>query len=127
MIVAEGGGSAGFALSAQDGKLVYHYNWFDESRYSIASSEPLPAGKSTVRFEFAYDGGGIAKGGKGALFINGKKVGEGRIERTIPMRFGADTFGVGVDTGSPVSNAYRPPFAFNGKIEKVEIDLAPGG
>ena len=122
VIVAEGGSSAGFALYVQGGKLVYEYNWFDEDRYIITSSEPVPAGKSAVRFEFAYDGG-EGKGGKGTIFINGKKVGEGRIEKTVPARFGIDTFGVGMDTGSPVSNTYKPPFAFNGKIEKVEIDL----
>lgn len=123
VILAVGGISAGFALYVQDGKLVYHYNWFDDSRYIITSTEPVPVGKSTVRFDFAYDGGGAGKGGTGTLFINNKKVGKGRIEQTIAARFGADTFGVGIDTGSPVSNTYKPPFAFNGQIEKVEIEL----
>jgi len=122
VIVAESGSSAGFAIYVQDGKLVYHFNWFDESRYAITSNEPVPAGRSTVRFEFAYDGG-EGKGGGGTLFVNEKKVGEGRIEKTVPGRFGIDTFGVGVDTGSPVSNSYKPPFAFNGQIEKLEVEL----
>jgi arylsulfatase len=123
VIVAEGGTSAGFALYVQDGKLVYHYNWFDEDRYIITSSEPVPPGESTVRFEFAYDGDGLGKGGSGSLFINGKKVGEGRIDKSVAGRFGIDTFGVGTDTGSPVSNTYKPPFAFNGDVKKVTIDL----
>jgi hypothetical protein len=122
--VAEGGASAGFSLYIQGGKLVYHYNWFDEDRYVITSGESVPPGKSTVKFDFAYDGGGAGKGGVGTLFINGKKVGEGRIEKTIAARFGIDTFGVGVDTGSPVSNTYNPPFPFTGTIERVVIDLA---
>ncbi len=122
VIVAEGGSSAGFVLYVQGGNLIYHFNWFDENRYVITSSEPVPAGKSTVRFDFAYDGGD-GKGGKGTLFINGKNVGEGRIEKTVPGRFGIDTFGVGMDTGSPVSNTYKPPFAFTGRIEKVDIKL----
>jgi arylsulfatase len=123
VIIAEGGASAGFSMYVQDGKLVYHYNWFDDTRYTITSSEPVPPGKSTVKFDFAYDGGGVGKGGTGTLFINGKKVGEARIEKTVAGRFGIDTFGVGMDTGSPVSNSYKPPFAFNGEIEKVEIIL----
>jgi hypothetical protein len=125
VIVAEGGLSAGFSLYVQDGKLVYHFNWFDEGRYVITSAEPVPLGKSIVRFEFAYDGGGLGKGGVGTLLIDGKKVGEGRIEKTIPARFGIDTFGVGVDTGSPVSNTYKSPFAFTGTIGKVVVDLTP--
>ena len=123
VIVAEGGSSAGFSLYVQGGKLVYQFNWFDEDRYVITSSEPVPAGKSTVRFDFAYDGGGEGKGGTGTIFINGKKVGEGRIEKTVPARFGIDTFGIGMDTGSPVSDTYNPPFTFNGNIEKVDIVL----
>ncbi len=123
VIVVEGGSSAGFSLSVQGGKLVYHFNWFDEDRYVITSSEPMPAGKSTVRFDFAYDGGGEGKGGTGTIFINRKKVGEGRIEKTVPARFGIDTFGIGMDTGSPVSDTYNPPFTFNGNIEKVDIVL----
>ena len=126
VILAMGGASAGFALYVKEGKLVYHYNWFEEHRYAITSTEPVPAGKSTVRFDFAYDGGGPGKGGTGTLFINDKKVGEGRIDQTVAGRFGIDTFGLGSDSGSPVSHDYHPPFAFNGQIEKLEIELAPG-
>ncbi len=123
VILAMGGRSAGFALYVRDGKLVYEYNWFDDERTVITSSEPLPAGESKVRFEFAYDGGEPGSGGTGTLFVNDKQVGEGRIDATVPARFGIDTFGIGMDTGSPVSNTYKPPFAFNGQIEKVDIDL----
>ena len=66
---------------------------------------------------------GGSSGGTGTLFINDKKVGEARIEKTVPGRFGIDTFGVGMDTGSPVSNTYQPPFAFTGTIEEVRIEL----
>jgi arylsulfatase A-like enzyme len=125
VIVAEGGISAGFSLYVQDGKLVYHYNWFDRERTNLVSDIPLPAGKSTVAMEFAYDGGGIAKGGEATLAINGKVVGKARIEHTVPARFGLDTFGVGSDTGAPVSNTYKPPFRFTGKIERVDIELGP--
>jgi arylsulfatase A-like enzyme len=125
VIVAEGGGSAGFSLYVQDGKLVYHFNWFERERTQIISDIPVPAGKSTVVMEFAYDGGGLGKGGEATLAINGKVVGRGRIENTVAGRFGIDTFGVGSDTGSPVSNTYKPPFRFTGKIERVDIELGP--
>ena len=121
VLVAEGGLSAGFTLYVKDRKPVYEYNWFDEDRYTISSSEPLPAGKSQVRFVFTYDGGGMGKGGRGTLYIDDKKVGEGRIDKTVAARFGLDTFGVGLDTGSPVSNNYTAPFPFTGTIEKIEI------
>jgi arylsulfatase len=123
VIVAEGGASAGFSLFVKDGKLVYEYNWFDEDRTVITSTEAVPAGKSTVSFDFTYDGGGPGLGGNGRLLIDGKEVGAGRIERTVASRFGIDTFGVGMDTGSPVSKGYRPPYSFDGTVEKVVIEL----
>ena len=59
--------------------------------------------------EFAYDGGGLAKGGDVSLFIDGQKVGEGRVEMTEPFCFSADeTVDVGMEAGSPVSPDYGP-------------------
>jgi arylsulfatase len=74
--------------------------------------------------QFEYDGGGYGKGGKVTLLVNGKPVGSGRVEKTEAARFSADeTFDIGCDTGSPVSDAYQAPFRFTGKIKKVEIKL----
>jgi arylsulfatase len=125
VIVAAGGSSAGYALYVQEGKLVYHYNWFDRERVNLMSQVPLPPGKSTVTMEFAYDGGGLGKGGEASIGINGKEVGRTRIAHTVAGRFGIDTFGVGADTGSPVTNTYKPPFPFTGTIERVDIQLGP--
>jgi len=127
VLLAEGGQSAGFVLYVKDGKPCYHYNFFDVERTSIEASHALPKGKSKVSFEFRYDGGGGGKGGEAVLFVNDKEVGKKRIARTVAGRFGIDTFGVGCDTGSPVCNAYKPPFAFTGEIEKVDILLGDPG
>jgi arylsulfatase len=59
------------------------------------------------------------------MFINDQKVGEARIENTCPSRFGAETFDVGMDNGSPVSESYQAPFAYGGTIKKVEITITP--
>ncbi|GIQ73953.1 arylsulfatase [Bradyrhizobium sp. RD5-C2] len=125
VIVASGGQSAGYALYVKDGMLIYHYNWFGRERTSITSNVPLPTGESTVALEFAYDGGGLGKGGEAVIGINGKEVGRGRIPNTVAGRFGIDTFGVGSDTGAPVSDAYTAPFPFTGKIKRVDIELGP--
>jgi arylsulfatase len=74
--------------------------------------------------EFEYDGGGTGKGGTVKLSVNGKEVATGRVDKTELMRFSADeTFDVGCDTGSPVSNDYQSPFRFTGRIKKVELEL----
>jgi hypothetical protein len=60
------------------------------------------------------------------MFLNDKKVAEGRVDKTIFGRFSADeTFDTGIDTGSPVSDQYASPFKFTGSINKIEVDIAP--
>ena len=126
VLVAAGGVVGGYTLFVKDGKPIYEYNWFGQQRYRVTSSEALPQGKSVIRVEFKYDGGGLAKGAMVSLFLNEKKVGEGRVEKTIFARFSADeTFDTGLDTGSPVSNLYQSPFRFTGTLNRVEIDIAP--
>jgi arylsulfatase A-like enzyme len=126
VLVAAGGTVGGYTLFVKDGKPTYEYNWFGQQRYRIVSTEPLPAGNSTVRVEFKYDGDGLAKGGVVVMFLNDKKVAEGRVDKTIFGRFSADeTFDTGIDTGSPVSDQYASPFRFNGTIDQVEVDIAP--
>jgi arylsulfatase A-like enzyme len=124
VLVAAGGVVGGYALYIKDGKLTYEYNWFTQSRYKVESSEKLKPGASTVRVDFKYDGGGVGKGGTVTLFVNDKKVGEGRIDKTVPGRFSADeTFDIGKDTGSPVSMDYSSPNPFTGKLKQVNIRL----
>ena len=91
----------------------------------VTSSETLSAGPVVVRVDIKYDGGGIGKGETASLFINDKKVGQGRIAKSVPGRFGAESFDVGMDNGSPVSEAYEPPFAYAGTIKKVTITIQP--
>jgi arylsulfatase len=75
--------------------------------------------------EFAYDGGGVGKGGTATLYLDGAPVGEGRVEGTVPMVFSADeTTDVGSDSATPVSDDYGPKDSrFAGRVEWVQIDL----
>jgi len=123
VIFAIGGVSAGMSFYIADSKPVFHYNWFDEHRYVVKSDTPLPAGEVKLRLDFAYEGEGAGKGGTATIFINDKKVAEGKIDKTVAGRFGIDTFGIGEDTGAPVTFDYKPPFAFTGTIERVDIEL----
>jgi arylsulfatase len=122
VLVAEGGAAGGYTLYIKDGKPVYEYNYFAHERYQVTSSETLSPGPAVIRVDFKYDGG-IGKGGTASLFINDKKVGEARIEKTCPSRFGAESFDVGMDNGSPVSENYQAPFAYAGIIKTVKINI----
>jgi arylsulfatase len=124
VLLAQAGRFGGWSLYLKDGKPAYTYNWLGLQRYTVAAKQALPAGKATIRFEFAYDGGGVGKGGTGTLFVNGKKVAAGRIEQTQCCAFSADEGAdVGADEGTPVTEAYKVPFKFTGKIGQVTIEL----
>jgi arylsulfatase len=75
--------------------------------------------------EFAYDGGGLAKGGDVRRFLDGAEVGQGRVPMTIPMEFSADeTTDVGYESASPVSEDYTMSSSiFNGKINWIQLDM----
>jgi hypothetical protein len=74
--------------------------------------------------EFAYDGGGLAKGGDVTLYVDGEQVGEGRVEHTVPMLFSADeTTDLGRDSATPVSDDHGTNNAFNGRVLWVQIDV----
>ena len=100
-----------------------------KGQYKVASPKALAAGKNTIRVDFAYDGGGIGKGGMATLFVNDAKVASGRIERTQPIAFSADeTAGVGIDDATPVSSDYKEgDNAFTGQIDKVIVQVKPVG
>ncbi|HWL11269.1 MAG TPA: arylsulfatase [Planctomicrobium sp.] len=123
VILAMGGGTAGFSIYVQNGKLTYFYDWFKFKDYTITTDQPLPTGDVNVRMDFNYDGGGAGKGAEIVLFVNGKKAGSGRLEATVPGRFGLDGMDVGMDLGAPVNEAYKTPFKFTGEIKDVTIDL----
>jgi arylsulfatase len=127
-IIAQGGRFGGWSLYVKDGVPAFDYNFLGLQRTSIAASKPLPAGKSTIRYDFAYDGGGPAKGGTATLSVNGVKVAEGRIERTQPGIFSADeTADVGIDLGTPVveSIGAEAKSRFTGRIPKVVVEVKP--
>jgi arylsulfatase len=125
VIVAQGGNTNGWSLYAKGGKLKYCYNFFGIDLSFVEATQPIPAGHHQVRMEFKYDGGGLAKGGGVALYVDGKPVGQGRVERTVPMAFSADeTCDVGKEGGSPVSPDYGPTGnEFSGEVNWVQIDL----
>jgi arylsulfatase len=125
VIVAQGGAFGGWSLYAKDGKPAYCYNLLGLRRYKIYGDTDMTAGDHQLRMEFTYDGGGLGKGGNVVLFLDGAKVGEGRLDGTVPLIFSGDeTTDLGNDTGTPVTDDFgsvgRP---FTGRIAWVELDI----
>jgi arylsulfatase len=125
VIIAQGGHFGGWALYTKDGTAKFVYNVLGMAEFSTEATRPIPAGERQIRMEFAYDGGGLGKGGNVTLYYDGEKVGEGRVPATQPMIFSADeTTDIGEDYGMPVTTDYAGDTSkFNGKIDLVQIDL----
>jgi arylsulfatase len=124
VIIAQGGAFGGWSFYTLNGRLKFCYNLFGLQRFKTEAGAPLPAGKHQVRMEFAYAGGGLAKGGGVTLYVDGQKVGEGQVPATQPMMFSGDeTCDVGNETGSSVSDDYTAETSkFNGTINWVQLD-----
>jgi arylsulfatase A-like enzyme len=125
VIVAQGGSIGGWTLYAIDGTPKYCYNLLGLQTFTVSGSQPIPSGSHQVRMEFAYDGGGMGKGGTATLFLDGEEIGSGRVAATAPMIFSADdTLDVGIEGGSIVSEEYGHDNRFRGTVEWVQIDRA---
>ena len=124
VIVAQGGKFGGWALFFNQNRAKFVYNLLGMQEFVIGATEGLAPGIHQVRAEFAYDGGGLAKGGTVSLFYDGATVGSGRVNVTQPLIFSADeTTDIGNDYGTPVSAEYAGASKFTGRIDVVQIDV----
>ena len=67
-------------------------------------------------------------GGKVTLFANDKKIGEGKMPKTVAVTFSSYAgMDVGRDNGLVVDRDYedKAPYEFTGTVKKVIFDLKP--
>jgi arylsulfatase A-like enzyme len=128
VIISQGANIGGWSLYFNEGKLKYCYNFGGFQLFFVESAAPITPGEHQVRMEFAYAGGGLGKGGKVTLYVDGKKVGEGDVAATLAIVYSADDgLDVGEDSGAPVSPDYGSRGnAFNGKIKGVVLEVGEG-
>jgi len=125
VILCQGGDFGGWTLYMLEGKPTYTYNWVGLETYSITATQKVLAGKHTIKFDFAYEGGRGA-GGIGTLSLDGNKIGEGKIAKTNSNTFGIDeSADVGTDENTPVFLGYARKERFTGKINKVTVETFP--
>jgi arylsulfatase A-like enzyme len=124
VIIAQGGSIGGWSLYLKDGKPRYCYNLLGIQRFYVDSDREVPSGTHQVRMEFAYEGGGLGKGGDVILYLDGVEIGSGHVDGTAAMVFSADdTCDVGEENGALVADDYPVPNAFTGEVNWVEIDV----
>jgi arylsulfatase len=117
VILAMGTENAGVALFVQDNRLVFDYNIFME-HHVLESTEEVPDGRSVLGAQFRR----ARNDADVTLTIDGRDVGS--LHLPFVMRFFSTiAMGIGRDHGSPVSKRYVDDFAFEGTIERVDIQL----
>ena len=129
VIVAEADEMGGFSLWADTQGLLHHsYSMMGVEHYGQISTEPIPTGDITVRMQFDADRQERSAGGTVSLFANDQMIGEGRLEKTVFLRFSAYAgMDIGRDNGLVVDRAYaaKAPYPFTGTVKKVVFDLKP--
>ncbi len=128
MILTMGGRFGGFGLWFEKGVITFGYrNPRYKDYYVIKSDSAISGGKHNVKLEFKSDFKKTKKPGAGGdvtIYVDGKKVAEGRVEKTVPYRFGlSEAMDVGCDYGTSVAESYKAPFIINGDLKKVEVKL----
>jgi arylsulfatase A-like enzyme len=123
VLAAIGGIISGWSLYVKDGKPTFYYNFFEVEHAKVQSSEALSPGKATIRAEFTPVEPGPGKPADVRLLVNDKEVGKGHVARTVPFRYGVEPFDIGMDTVSAVSEEYKAPFPFQGRINQVTIEV----
>ena len=125
VIIAQGGRFGGWSVYVKNGRLTFVYNVLGIHEFATRADLPVPAGTHQLRMEFAYDGGGLAKGGNVTLYHDGSPVGSGRVDATQPMIFSADeTTDIGYESGTTVATDYTAQDSrFAGKIKWVQLDV----
>jgi arylsulfatase len=124
VLYAVGGAGGGLTLYMDRGHLVYLYNMMIIEQYTARSAEPLAAGRHRIEVVTDIERPGGA--GTAMIGVDGQQVGRVELKRTVPAAFTAtETFDVGVDLGSTVALDYfeRRPFAFDGHIDSVRVEL----
>lgn len=127
-VIAQGGRFGGWCLYLKSGVPAHCYNYLGFKHIYARGTQKLAAGKHTLRYEFVYDGGGVGKGGTGTLLVDGQKVGQARLEQSVPFLFSGDDFtDIGQDLGAPVTENYETPYGrFTGTVVSVRLDIGKG-
>jgi arylsulfatase len=126
-IVAMAGDSSGWSLYLKDSVPTFCYNYPGPERTYVRAAAPLPPGAHAVRFVFEKTGPEpMGAGGTARLFADDAQVAEGHIPRTCTVGYTMDeTFDVGWDKGTPVSEDYGANARFTGRVQRVDFDLKP--
>jgi arylsulfatase len=120
VLVANGGRFGGSSIFIQDGKL--HYAQTNGIEPALVSADvPLQPGKSRLTVEFSPSTPDLADV---SLYQDDRLLGKGKVPLTSSLAYFSYTegFDIGRDRQTPVSERYKVPYVFTGKLGKITID-----
>ncbi|NIJ55073.1 arylsulfatase [Dyadobacter arcticus] len=125
VLFAVGGDKSGISLFVKDGKFHYTHKTLKDV-FNISSTTAIPKGK--VNFKLVYEHSGPAEAGKSigkeTVYLNDEKIGERSFTAAQAQIQGPRNFDgtdVGRDQKTAVSDLYKAPFMFTGRLKKVTI------
>jgi arylsulfatase len=130
ILITQGSRHAGFSLFVDDGLLHHIHNYVGLKRFTVTSSEPVPTGEVTLRYEFEPTGEpdfttGRGSPGRSQLYIDDQLVGSLDLPYTTPAMFGVLGLSCGYAAYDSVDlTAYAAPFPFTGTIKQVVVDVS---
>ncbi|MEO8519392.1 MAG: arylsulfatase [Dermatophilaceae bacterium] len=130
VLLAQGGRVGGYAFFMRDRRLHYVYNYLGRDTFVVTSTEEVPAGEVSLRYEFQPTGQADLASGKGVpgigqIYINEKLVGAVKMPQTVPVIFGTEGMTCGYDGGSRVApDVYSDAFRFTGTLKRVTVDIS---
>jgi arylsulfatase len=129
VLLCQGGVPGGYSFFVKDGLLRYVHNYVAADYFTVRSTDPIPAGRHELRFEFEPTGELNMLEGKGApgrfqLYIDGKLVGETDVPYTTPMILNPGALTCGANPGAPITLDYTGPFVFTGTLHTVTVDVS---
>lgn len=131
VIASVGSWFGGWSFYLKDGRptVAHAFSQLPGDQFTLSAPTALPANAAArVRFAFAYDGGGMGRGGTVSIALDGRQIAQGRLERSIVNPIGMDeTFDVGFDGGVPVTRALPGTGDFPGAIDKVVVSVGKPG
>ncbi|WP_327667128.1 hypothetical protein OHN37_24195 [Streptomyces sp. NBC_00485] len=121
--------AGGWSFYIKDGRLTYVHNYVSRAVYTVSTTDPVPAGRHELRFEFEPTGKPDLATGKGApgraqLYVDRRLVAWADFPVTTPIMFNPGGLTCGANPGQPVTSDYGTPFRFTGTLHSVTVDLA---
>jgi len=129
VLLCQGSNAGGWTFYVQDNRLHYAHNYVSRAIYRIAGTDPIPAGRHQLRFEFEPTGKPDFAHGKGApgraqLYIDGQLIAHTEFPVTTPVGLNPGGLTCGANPGSAIVGDYQAPFPFTGTLHTVTVDLS---